>query len=99
MQVPLAEAIEQLRDELRRAVVEGKDKDILFVPKLVELELVVTFGAEAKTGGGFKLLAMLDLSAEIKATRSNQHKLKLQFEVTDAHGNPILVRSDIVPNP
>ena len=33
MQIPLADAIQQLRDELRNAVLEGADKDIIFTPR------------------------------------------------------------------
>jgi hypothetical protein len=32
MQIPLTDAIQQLRDELREAILEGKDKDIVFTP-------------------------------------------------------------------
>jgi len=97
MQVTLADAIKQLRDELREAILEGKDEDIVFTPNGVELELGVTFGIEAKASGGFKLLAFLDLSAEGKASRESQHKLKLSLSVADKDGRPIKVRSDKVP--
>jgi Trypsin-co-occurring domain 2 len=97
MQITLADAIKQLRDELREAVLEGKDEDIVFTPNGVELELGVTFGTEAKAGGGFKLLAFLDLSAEGKASRESQHKMKLSLSVADKDGQPIKVRSDKVP--
>jgi NTP-dependent ternary system trypsin peptidase co-occuring protein len=63
-QIPLSEAIQQLRDELREAIVEGADKDIVFTPNSVDIDLSVRFRAEAKVGGGFKLLAFLDLSSE-----------------------------------
>jgi hypothetical protein len=97
MQVTLAEAIKQLRDELREAILEGKDEDIVFTPNEVELELGITFGAELKAGGGFKLLAFLDLSTEAKASRESQHKMKLSLSVADNKGQPIKVRSDKVP--
>jgi hypothetical protein len=93
MQVPLADAIQQLRDELREAILEGRDKDIVFTPNGIELELGITFAAEAKVGGGFKLLAFLDLSAEAKAKRESQHKIKLSLAVADKDGKPIKVRS------
>src|SRR6516165_9721170 len=97
MQVTLADAIKQLRDELREAILEGKDEDIVFTPNGVELELGVTFGIEAKASGGFKLLAFLDLSAEGKASRESQHKMNLSLSVADKDGRPIKVRSDKVP--
>lgn len=97
MQVPLADAIEQLRDELRAAILEGEDKDIVFTPNSIELELSINFTAEAKVGGGFKLLAFLDLSTEAKMQRENQHKIRLSLTVADKDGKPIKVRSTKVP--
>jgi hypothetical protein len=97
MQVPLADAIEQLRDQLRVAILEGRDKDIVFAPAGIELEFGINFTAEAKVGGGFKLLAFLDLSSEAKASRQSQHKIKLSLAVTDKNGEPIKVRANKVP--
>jgi hypothetical protein len=97
LQIPIADAIQQLRDELREAIIEGKDQDIVFTPNGVDLELAVTFGAEAKAGGGFKILAFLDVSAEAKASRESQHKIKLSLSVADKNGQPIKVRSEILP--
>lgn len=100
MNIPLSDAIAQLRDELRKvvlerkdAVLERKDEGIIFVPKQIELELGVTLETEAKTGGGFKLLALVDLSAGAKASRSSAHKVKLTLEVTDGDMKPIKVLS------
>jgi Trypsin-co-occurring domain 2 len=97
MQIPLSDAIQRLRDELRQAILEGQDQDIVFTPNGIDLELAVNFSAEAKAGGGFKLLAFLDLSAEGKAGRESQHKIKLSLSVADKNGQPIKVRSDAVP--
>jgi hypothetical protein len=97
MQIPLSDAIQQLRDELREAILEGNDKDIVFTPNGIDIELGVSFSAEAKVGGGFKLLAFLDLSTEAKANRESQHKIKLSLSVADKNGQPIKVRSDAVP--
>ena len=97
MQIPISEAIQQLRADLHEAVLQGKDQDIVFTPTGVEIELGVTFTAEAKAGGGFKLLAVLDLSLEGKLSRESQHKLKLSLSVADRAGNPLKVRSDIAP--
>jgi Trypsin-co-occurring domain 2 len=97
MQIPLADAIQQLRDELRKAVLEGKDEDIVFTPNGIDLELGVNFATEAKAGGGFKVLALLDLSADASANRESQHRIKLSFTVADKDGKPIKVRSDKVP--
>ncbi|MCP1468426.1 hypothetical protein J3E64_000093 [Sphingobium sp. OAS761] len=97
MQVSLAEAIKQLRDELRESVLEAQGQDILFTPKEIEVELAITFGAEVKAGGSVKLFAFLDVSSEIKASDSHQHKIKLKLDVTDGAGNPIKVSSLVLP--
>jgi Trypsin-co-occurring domain 2 len=97
MQIPLSAAIDQLRDELRKAILEGKEKDIVFTPKNIELELAVTFAAEVEGGAGFKLLALLDLSTKAKASDSQSHKIKLEFDVCDRNLRPIKVRDKSVP--
>jgi hypothetical protein len=93
MQITLADAIKQLRDDLREAVLEGQGQDIVFTPRGVELELAITFGTELKAGGGFKLLAFLDLSAEAKSSDSSQHKIKLTLDIADKDGKPLKVSS------
>jgi NTP-dependent ternary system trypsin peptidase co-occuring protein len=95
-QIPLSDAIQQLRDELREAILEGKDKDVVFTPNGIDIELSVSFSAEAKAGGGFKILSFLDLSGEAKASRESQHKIKISLSVADKNGQPIKVRSETV---
>jgi hypothetical protein len=97
MKMLLADAIADLRDQLREAIVEGTDQDIVFTPNDIELELAITFEAEAKAGGGFKLLAFLDFSTEVRASRESQHRLKLSLTAADPNGNPLKVRSKKVP--
>ena len=97
MQIPLADAIQELRDQLREAILEGKDQDIVFTPSGIDLELAINFTAEAKAGGGIKVLALLDLSADANASRESQHKIKLSLTVADKDGQPIKVRSDKLP--
>jgi hypothetical protein len=97
MQIRLADAIAQLRNELRQAVVEGEDKDIVFTPRSIELELAVTFTAETEASGGFKLLAFLDLSAKATASDSSAHKVKLTLDAADRTGKPLKVSTDVLP--
>src|SRR5262245_50853157 len=97
MHIVLAEAIKELRDDLRQAVLDGKGQDIVFTPRGIELELAVTFGTEAKAGGGLKLLTFLDISGEGKRSNSSQHKIKLTLDVADKDGNPIKVSSSGQP--
>lgn len=97
MKVSLAEAIRQLRDDIREAVVEAQGQDIIFIPQNIDLELSIAFGTELKAGGGLKLLAFLDLSAEAKQTDSSTHKIKLSLGVCDKDGQPIKVSSKNLP--
>jgi hypothetical protein len=96
-QIPLSDAIQQLRDELREAILDGKDQDIVFTPNTIDIELSVNFSVEAKAGGGFKLLAFLDISGEAKTGRESEHKISISLSVADRNGQPIKVRSDAVP--
>jgi hypothetical protein len=65
MQIPLSNAIQQLRDQLREAIFEGKDEGHRLHAERIAIELAVSFSAEMKASGGVKLLAFLDLSAEL----------------------------------
>jgi hypothetical protein len=98
MQIPIADAIRQLRDQLRSAILEGKDQDIVFTPEGIDIELGITFGSEVKADGRFKLLVFLDVSGEAKASRESLHKIKLSLSVTDRDGRPIKVRSNVLPD-
>ena len=97
MQISISDALQQLRDELRKAVLEGENQDILFTPNSVEIELGVNFTTEAKGGGGFKIFAVIDVSAEATVARESQHKVKLSLQVTDKSGKPLKIRSAAGP--
>jgi hypothetical protein len=94
MQITLSDAIQQIRAELRKAAIDGADQDIVFTPTGVDIELAVTFEKEAKAGGGFKVLAFLDLSTEAKASQGNSHKIKLSLSVANQDGTPFKVKSE-----
>ena len=95
MQVTLGKAIEHLRNDLRSAILEGKDKDIVFSPEQVELDFAFKFEAEAKAKGGFNLLALVDLSGEAGTKRGREHRLKLVLKVTDGNGKALKVRGKV----
>lgn len=97
MHITLVDAIKQLRDDLRHAILEGEDQDIVFTPRELELELAIAFGTEMKGGGGVKLLTFLDLSGEAKASEKTQHKIKLTLGVAGKDGKPITVSSSKAP--
>jgi hypothetical protein len=93
MPIKIADAIRQLREQLSEAVVTGPDQGIVFTPTNIDLELAVNFTEEAKAGGGFKLLAFLDLSTEAKVGRESQHKIKLSLAVKKSDGSGLNISS------
>lgn len=97
MSISISDAISQLREELRSAILDGQDQDIVFSPNSIEIELGITFATEAKASGGIKNLIFLDISGEGKVNRESQHKIKLSLSVSDKEGKPLKVRADNVP--
>jgi hypothetical protein len=91
MSVSLSDAIAELRDELRKAVLENDDQDIIFVPTEIALELGVTLEADEKAAGGFKWF--IDVSTEASRSRSNAHKVTMKLQVFDRDMKPIKVAS------
>jgi NTP-dependent ternary system trypsin peptidase co-occuring protein len=89
--ITLARAIRELRTQLAEAAVEGEKAAIRFVPKSVEVELGITFEAEAEAGGGFKLFSLIDLSAKAKAGQESTHKVKLMLEPVGHDGKSIKI--------
>ena len=99
MEVSLVDAIAQLRSQLRQAVLDRDGEDIVLTPQSIELELAIKFKAEATVKGGFKLFALLDLSAEGKAGTESSHKVKFTLLATDADGKPLKISRDKLPAP
>jgi hypothetical protein len=84
--IPLAKAIQDLRDELLRAVSEGKNKDLRFKLKPVELELSVGMTAKGGANAGVKFW-VVELGARGDLERAQTHKIKLTLEAIDKAGN------------
>jgi Trypsin-co-occurring domain 2 len=66
MQIPLSDAIQQLRDELRKAILEGEDQDIIFTPNGIDIELGISFATEAKVNRESEHKIKLSLSVADK---------------------------------
>lgn len=94
MTIRLSEAIEQLRNELREAILDARGKDILFVPDEIEIELGVEYEVEAGGKGGFKVLTLFEAATEAKVGRKSDHKVKLKLSVKDKDLKPIQIRSE-----
>ena len=81
-QVGLAEAIEQLRDELGKAQDAGADQQLRFEITEVELELLVELRVEA--GPDFKAnFGVVSAGVGAKADQARAHTLRLKMNVRD----------------
>lgn len=105
--VPIALAIQSLRQELSQAIVEGKEKDLRFELEPVELEFQVevsweTGGSvEGKGGVKFGVISLGEVSAKAEANRSQgtTHTIKLTLNPVTSEGGKAKVSNQDVPDP
>jgi Trypsin-co-occurring domain 2 len=89
--IPLAKAIQDLRNELLQAVAEGKGKELRF--KLDPIELELSLGMTYKAGANASVkFWVLDIGAKGDVERAATHKLKLKLSPVDKGGNQFMVR-------
>lgn len=97
--IGLADAIENLRQELTEASRRGEGKELRFNVDAIELELAVELAAEGGGGGkvSFNVLGVgAEVGGEGKLSRSNAHRVTVKLK--PAAGSSALV-SDKVPGP
>ena len=105
--IPIALAIQSLRQELSQAIAEGDGKDLRFELGPVELEFQVEVAWEAsgsagaKAGINFGIVSLGEASAETEATRSKgkTHTIKLTLNPVASSGGDVLVSNADIPNP
>jgi hypothetical protein len=90
VEVTIAEAIDQLREQLEQAQAKGEGKALRFSPKSIEVELSIVFKSSAEGGGGLKAW-FLDLSAKASNASESGHKVKLTLEPVRSDGSRTLV--------
>lgn len=93
MAVSLEQAITDLRTQLENAATKGTQSAIRFVPKSVEVELVMEISKEAEAKASGSLWSVIKLGASAKAGSANTHSVKLTLEPVDKHGEPVLISS------
>jgi len=76
--ITIAEAVEQLRDDLLQAMAQGNDRKVQFGLEEVELELGLTATREAEAGAKVKWL-VVDFGGKGKAGSEDTHKLTLKL--------------------
>jgi hypothetical protein len=93
MDVPLADAVAAVRDELLKAAARaGDDPQVVFAVGPVELEFEVELRADAKAKAGFKLWAV-GAETEAGLSRARTHRVSVTLTPKRPDGSDLLVHS------
>ncbi|MFJ8432109.1 trypco2 family protein [Kitasatospora sp. NPDC094019] len=93
MDIPLADAVAAVRDELLEAAARvGGDPGVVFAVGPVEMEFEVEWRADAKAKAGFKLWAV-GAETEAGVSRGRTHRVSLTLTPKRADGGDLLVSS------
>jgi hypothetical protein len=87
----LAEAIEVLRSELRKAQNAGYDKDVRFSVGPVEVELAIEV---VRSGGGeasIKVLNLLSIGGKGELSKGETNRVKITLNPVGVNGEPFEV--------
>ena len=87
----LAEAIEAVRGELRRAQESRADGDVRFRVGSVEIEFVVDLEKTAGGEASIKVLSFLSLGGKGGVTRGESNRVKVTLTPVDDSGEPFEV--------
>jgi hypothetical protein len=90
MSMPVAQAIIDLRNELSRVEVEGKESKLHFEITEIELELQLVLGSEASVGGKVGW-GVLSFGVDGKASGEKTHRLKLSMKVLGPSGGAVAI--------
>lgn len=89
MEIELADAVTQLRDELTRAVARGAGQDITFQVGTIELEFAVELHLDAKAKGGFRAW-VLSGEGEAGVARGRTHRVTVTLTPTASSGTVLI---------
>jgi hypothetical protein len=96
--VPLGEAIKNLRRELTLAMEEGDGQSIRFRPGPVELDLEVAITLEGEGEGSVKFW-VLNFGAKASKSTESTHRLKITLQPVDAKGRDTLISDKVQKRP
>ena len=97
--LPLANAIDEIRSELIRAMKLGEGKELQFRIQPIELEMNIVASSEASATGGIKFW-VLNFDGTANATNSTVHRLKVILEpVATDSSSDIRISEQGVPDP
>ena len=89
----LAEAIEAVRAELRRAQDVGRDSDVRFTVGGVELEFAVDAKRTAGGEASIKVLSVLSLGGKGEVAKGETSRVKVTLSPIGVNGKPFEVAS------
>jgi hypothetical protein len=91
--IPLAEMVAALRQELERAMQEGRDKAVQFALDDIELELNVGISRQAGGQGGVQFW-VFTLGASASRTASTTHTIRVALKARTAAGEDIRIKRE-----
>ena len=96
--IPLADAIKRLRDELVSAAKEGADKDVRFRlgPVQLDLEVAATYSGGGEAGVRFYLIT---LGGKAETSKARTHTIHLELHPLDADGKDLVVGGRVEEEP
>lgn len=96
--IPLADAIRRLRDELMSAAVEGADKDVRFRLGPIQLDLEVTASYSGGGEAGIRWY-LISIGGKAEASKARTHTIHLELHPLGADGQDLVVgaRADEEP--
>jgi len=89
-QIGLAEAIQQLREDLTKAQERAQNEDLQFKVGQIELELELVIEQEAGIDGGIKFL-IASLGANERIQTAQTHRVKILLDPTGPNGESLNV--------
>jgi hypothetical protein len=96
VQMPLADLIDAVREELQRAADQAGSKRLQFEVQDVELEVEVTTSGSREAEGGIKLW-VVNLGAKGSRTNANTHRVTLHLTAEGRGGTRLRVRDSKSP--
>lgn len=86
--VTLSDAIENVREEIARAIEKGEGKSVKFALNEVELELGVEVEERDAASGEVKIV-VVRFGAELADTAKNIHRIKIKLTPVNGDGEPL----------
>ncbi|MBR9910023.1 MAG: hypothetical protein GYB33_06670 [Gammaproteobacteria bacterium] len=96
--IDLAEAIQNLREQLSEAVKASANSELRFNLGPIEMELQVVASREAGAKGGVKWL-LFEAGADAKLGATQTQTLKLVLQPVNTQGQPIQVNAELDRRP